>query len=320
MFEYVLFLFSVVLFFILIRETIIDIKTMYVPDNITFALYTTAVLFLLGSWITTGSLQTVKEGFFGFLLGFGVPFAISFLSYIIRLAIYKAQKRKDVPEESSPLPQQEPVNQTKSSSSKQRKTKRIIYWILCLLFVAGVSFSQTLIPSSLYLGISLLAWGMAVFSYEKTKNINFPLYIAGVALMVLALIVKKEPHYILLTIGAVGLEWLLARLYRRFYKIEEESDDAKSGEEAIEGGIGGGDILIFGALGLMFGIKGVIMILIYSVFCQFLVIFSYFILSKEKVAFGYAPFVPGIALGVYCYTMGFDLLNIQQVLSFFWGV
>ena len=95
MFEYIFYAFSIIIFFILVRETIIDIKTMYVPDNITFAIYTTSVVFLVISWFATNSFHIIKDGIFGFLLGFGVPFTISFTSYIIQSLIYKRQKNRE---------------------------------------------------------------------------------------------------------------------------------------------------------------------------------------------------------------------------------
>ena len=113
---------------------------------------------------------------------------------------------------------------------------------------------------------------------------------------------------------------VLARLFRKFYKIEPDvPTESDSEEEGLEGGIGGGDILIFGALGLMFGLKGIIIILLYALFSQLLVILSYALLSSEKSFAGHIPFVPGIAIGTYLYIMGFDLLNLQQILLFFWG-
>lgn len=95
MFEYIIYAFSIIIFFILVRETIIDIKTMYVPDNITFAIYTASVVFLVISWFATNSFHIIKDGIFGFLLGFGVPFTISFTSYIIQSLIYKRQKNRE---------------------------------------------------------------------------------------------------------------------------------------------------------------------------------------------------------------------------------
>lgn len=323
MLDYLFFLFAIVVFLVLVRETIIDIKTMYVPDNITFSIYTASFLFLISSLLITKSWDTVLDGVFGFLLGFGVPFLISFVSYIIRLASHKMQKKNQPSsgaEDVFPVSVPQTEDKKPASSQKRKIYRRTVYWIFCLFFIIAVSFIQSAVPQMLFLGIGILTLVAAVFSYEKTKKIEFPLYAASAGLLVLALAVKNEPAYLLLFAGAIVAEWILARVYRRFYKIETEADEEDTADDAVEGGIGGGDILIFGALGLMFGVKGIITILLYSVFLQLLVIVSYFILAEDKNAFGYAPFVPGIALGTYFYIMGFDLLNISQALSFFWGV
>jgi len=333
---YIFYIFSVIIFFILVRETIIDIKTMYVPDNITFAIYTTSVAFLIISWFTTQSFQTIKNGILGFLLGFGVPFTISLLSYIIQLVIYKAQKRRGEKqriesniqtteiEKSSTIKKKENniIDVTKEDNIFKRRwiIKRIFYWIFCLCSIYFLSTIQTAIPKSIYLGIGISILIVIIVFYEKTKKIEIPIYLVAFGMIIMALPAKKNPIFILLTAAAIIIELILAKVFYRFYKIEtdtiltEEYDN--EGEREIEGGIGGGDILIFGALGLMFGAKGIITILLYALFSQLLIIFSYALLSQKKSPFSHIPFVPGITIGVYLYIMGFDFLNIQQILAF----
>lgn len=330
---YIFYIFAVITFFILVRETIIDIKTMYVPDNITIAIYTTSVIFLTVSWFTTHSFAMIKDGLFGFLLGFGVPFAISLFSYLLQLLAYKSQKKKDknynksvestkIEIQTTDKKEDETINPISkdTNTSKRCIIRRIIYWIFCFVFLFILSITQSSIPLLVYLGVGTLFLITIIISYEKTKKIEFPIYLAAICVLVMALCIKRDTTLISLTAGAMVVELILARIFKRFYKIETdtpnsfEEDEEKDG---IEGGIGGGDILIFGALGLMFGLKGIILILLYALFSQLLIIVSYAILSSGKSFAGHVPFVPGIAIGTYLYIMGFDLLNFQQILSFF---
>jgi Flp pilus assembly protein protease CpaA len=331
--EYIFYIFSIMIFFILVRETIIDIKTMYVPDNITFAIYTASVMFLVVSWFTTNSFNIIKDGLFGFLLGFGVPFVISLSSYLIQLFVYKNQKKKGENQcqsikttEIQAIAEKEDksINTTINDTniSKKMPVKRIFYWLCCFVFLFIISAIQTMMPQFTYLSIGVPLLIALIISYEKTKKIEFPIYLAAIGILVLALYAKKDIVLIPLTIVAIVAELILAQVFQKFYKIEIDvpTEEDNSENENIEGGIGGGDILIFGALGLMFGLKGVITILLYSLFSQLLIILSYALLSSEKSFARHIPFVPGIVIGTYLYVMGFDLLNLQQILSLLWRV
>lgn len=337
MIEYVFFIFAVTIFLILVRESIIDIKTMYVPDNITFALYTTALVFLGASWFLTRSFDTIKGGILGFLLGFGVPFAISFVSYIVKLVIYKSQRKKENDSEATSFTANKEENQNNGNpvtlenykdvvtdapnTPKKGMYKRILYWLLCFGFLLAITFTQTTLSAPVFFGIGLTTLLAVIVTYEKFQKIDIPIYLTAIGILSIALVIKNDFMFISLTLGAFIFEWILARLFHRFYKIEDVTQTNETdSEDEVEGGIGGGDILVFGALGLMFGVKGIIAILSYSLFSQLLIILSYFVLSKEKSPVGYVPFVPGITIGVYFYIMGFDLFNIQEMLSLFLGV
>lgn len=328
--EYMFYIFSVIVFFILVRESIIDIKTMYVPDNITFAIYTTSILFLAFSWFTTDSFQIIKDGFFGFLLGFGVPFIISFCSYIIQLFFHKRQKKDKqcqtvITTEKQITFKKENKENTNTSIENinipsKWPIKRILYWFFCFILLFVTSAVQTIMPQLTYLSIGISFLIAIIISYEKTKKIDYPIYLTAIGMLVMALWAKKNIVLLPLTIGAMLIEMVLAKIFQRFYKIEPETVPDNNSQENIEGGIGGGDILIFGALGLMFGLKGIIVILLYSLFSQLLVILSYAFLSPDKSFTEHIPFVPGIAIGTYLYIMGFDILNFQQIFLLFLGV
>jgi len=79
--------FFIIIFLILVRESIIDIETMYVPDNITFALYSTSIVFIISRFIYNHSFKNVFDSILGFLFGFGVPFMIALASYFIQKLI-----------------------------------------------------------------------------------------------------------------------------------------------------------------------------------------------------------------------------------------
>lgn len=322
--EYVLYFFAVIVFFILIRETIIDIKTMYVPDNITYAIYSIAMLFWLVSWIATGSFQTIKAGIGGFLCGFGIPFAISYLAYLIakfrRYLKRKKQGQTEMTQEESDSQEVAEImaeQENSTVSPRVYRMKQILFWLFCYGFVALISFKQSVLPTYLFLSVSFVALTAGFLLFQKTKKIDYPIYCVGLSLLIIFLLIKKEPYLLLIAVAAILFEWILARLFKRYYKIEEEEEED---EEAIEGGIGGGDILIFGALGLIYGVSGIITILIYAVFAQLFVILAYMLLSKNKNAFGHVPFVPGIAIGFFIFAMGLDFIGFQEVLFFLWGV
>jgi len=145
--------------------------------------------------------------------------------------------------------------------------------------------------------IGLLSLTSSIIVFVKNKEVKYPIYIISLGLLAILVILSGDYYIFLLIAFAFIAELVIAKIFKRFYKIEEEEDDEDTN---IAPGIGGGDIFIFGALGLMFGLKGIITIFIYSTISQLLVIFSYKMITSNKTS-QFLPFVPGITIGVYVY-------------------
>ena len=285
------FVFSIIIFLILVRESIIDIETMYVPDNITFALYSTSIVFIISRFIYNHSFKNVFDSILGFLFGFGVPFMIALASYFIQKLIRgKSEKSNNTLSTST---NGENVKIKTFNPPKKINAlfiKRCIFVALCIVGLCMLKNTPSII-------IGLLSLTSSIIVFAKNKEVKYPIYIISLGLLAILVILSGDYYIFLLIAFAFIAEFVIAKIFKRFYKIEEEEDDEDTN---IAPGIGGGDIFIFGALGLMFGLKGIITIFIYSTISQLLVIFSYKMITSNKTS-QFLPFVPGITIGVYVY-------------------
>ena len=283
--------FFIIIFLILVRESIIDIETMYVPDNITFALYSTSIVFIISRFIYNHSFKNVFDSILGFLFGFGVPFMIALVSYFIQKLIRgKSEKSNNTLSTST---NGENVKIKTFNPPKKINAlfiKRCIFVALCIVGLCMLENTPSII-------IGLLSLTSSIIVFAKNKEVKYPIYIISLGLLAILVILSGDYYIFLLIAFAFIAELVIAKIFKRFYKIEEEEDDEDTN---IAPGIGGGDIFIFGALGLMFGLKGIITIFIYSTISQLLVIFSYKMITSNKTS-QFLPFVPGITIGVYVY-------------------
>lgn len=282
--------FSIIIFLILVRESIIDIETMYVPDNITFALYSTSIVFIISKFIYNHSFKNVFDSILGFLFGFGVPFMIALASYLIQKLIRGKSEKSN--EALSTSTNGENVKTKTFNPPKKINAlfiKRCIFVALC---IAGLCMLKNT-PSIIVGFLSLIS---SIIVFVKNKEVKYPIYIISLGLLSILVILSGDYYIFLLIAFAFIAEFIIAKIFKRFYKIEEDDDE----DTDITPGIGGGDIFIFGALGLMFGLKGIITIFIYSTISQLLVIFSYKMITSNKTS-QFLPFVPGITIGVYVY-------------------
>ena len=282
--------FSIIIFLILVRESIIDIETMYVPDNITFALYSTSIVFIISKFIYNHSFKNVFDSILGFLFGFGVPFMIALVSYFIqKLMRGKSEKSNNTLSTST---NGENVKIKTFNPPKKINAlfiKRCIFVALCIVGLCMLKNTPSII-------IGLLSLTSSIIVFAKNKEVKYPIYIISLGLLAILVILSGDYYIFLLIAFAFIAEFVIAKIFKRFYKIEEDDDE----DTNIAPGIGGGDIFIFGALGLMFGLKGIITIFIYSTISQLLVIFSYKMITSNKTS-QFLPFVPGITIGVYVY-------------------
>lgn len=267
---YIIFLFcSLSLFFVLVRGSVIDLETEYVPDNIVIGSYIFSLLYVLLNSIINKNVDSVKTGIIGFIVAFGIPYVLSTIVYYYKYFTWKYyNKGKELPIlEENELTENPPIS---------KKLYKTLYIIGCVLIVL-----------------------IGVF----TKN------------------------YLIIILGLISLmvELLLGKLLKRFcvikfnYAEEKFKEDSieKEIEDDLDTGVGGGDIIIFGAIGIMFGALGFIITLIYSIIAQAIVILIYSLIKKINPFEYPIPFLPGIALGVLIYSCGLDqyLLNFFNLIS-----
>lgn len=298
MFNSVYFMFSIIVFLILVRECIIDIETLYVPDNITFALYSTSIVFLVFSVLESCSFSYVIRGGLGFLAGFGLPFSISFLFYLFNKFINKNSKEKDNTNNNSSVT----INKDKISP-KTLIFKKMFFLIVCVFISIAFSSFYDFRKGLTILIIEMFILAGIFISLKQTKKIKYPIYIVATGLLLIICVLSKSFVLSFMIIFAAIIEILVSRIFKGYYKIEYDSEE----DETVGFGIGGGDILIFGGLGLMFGFQGVITIFIYSTISQLFVMFAYKMFSRKKSISNQLPFVPGIALGFYIYVISLFL-------------
>lgn len=159
-----------------------------------------------------------------------------------------------------------------------------------------------------------------------SKNLYSSLYSIG-SIMIFTFGLLQHNIYIIY-VGTLALifEIVLFSILKPFFKIDYDFSKAKDmpkelieQEEEVIGGIGFGDIILFGALGIMFGVSGFITIFLYSAICQIFVIVLYSIIKKVNPFNNPIPFIPGITLGLFIYIAGLDqyLLNFSNLFVLF---
>lgn len=317
--------FTFIMFFILIRESIIDIKTQFVSDNITIAAYATSITYVIVNMAMNHSLNPLKQGGLGFIVGFGCPFALSYITYLIQKIKYKAYKKKL--EKSGLKPEEIETEAIIYESQTLRKIKKYIYYTLCVAFVIFIAIvGRSYIPTMITIPLGLLTVISSIIIYNKTKKIDGVFYILAFVMTAILTIFLKVGVNPLYAIIGFSIEYALYFLFKRFDNLEEllkeekeELEKMESEEEAIYGGIGGGDIMLFGALGLMYGPTLIVLILLYSCFAQMLVIISYYLLLDKNDFASHIPFVPGITLATFLVVNGFDFCNIKILIMLLSG-
>lgn len=159
------------------------------------------------------------------------------------------------------------------------------------------------------------------------KNFYITIYSIAFALLVIISLISKK--YFLISIGflALFIELILGKLLKRFYVIEynHAEDQMNKNEEKIENeieddleiGIGDGDIILFGAIGLIFSIVGFLISFIYAVFAHMIIIVLFSIIKRVNPFKYNIPFVPALSIGVLIFTTGFDkyLFNFLNMIN-----
>lgn len=162
---------------------------------------------------------------------------------------------------------------------------------------------------------------------------SFYIFIYSISVVLLVVISIISKRYYLLGIGLVSLclEFILSKLLKRFYVIEynhaenqmnknkEEYSIEEIMEDELDVGIGDGDIILFGAMGIMFSVVGFLISFIYAVFAHILIIIIFSIVKRINPFKYQIPFIPALSIGVLIFTTGFDqyLFNFIQLVNNF---
>lgn len=277
-FVYILFvLFGLCLYFIFTRGSVIDLKTQYVPNNIVIGVYLISISFVILSSICLKSFTPIKNGFYGFLISFIIPYAFVNGVYYLRFFSLKRKfKKKGIEVEI------EKEDVLKENPKIDKKFYFIIYSISFLLL----------------LGIS---------------------------------IISKRYYLIGIGILALILELFLGILLKKFYVIEynhaedqmnknnKEETTEEIIEEDLEVGLGDGDIILFGSMGIMFSVMGFLISFIYAVFAHMIIIVLFSLIKRINPFKYQIPFIPALSVGILVFTTGFDkyLFNFIQMINNF---
>lgn len=270
------------LFFrILLAASIIDIKTMFVPLSVIFPLYGISALHM----IYTGSYASSLLGLF-----------IGVVPLLLLSLISKKHETEEI---------------TLKSTSSSKKYRPIIF-VLALIF------------------------GLILFKEIKADFIQY-LIIVGIIILFPKLVKLKKTSpffYFVNTLGFLSflimidiynielIHWILAVLFSEFLNIiitmfddteklvQEEKEIMKNGG-AVYGGIGGGDIYLFGAIGLLVGFKALMITLFFSGIFHILFALIYFLYTGNKQRA--LPFIPAITFG-FIYTFShIDFFSIKNL-------
>lgn len=254
------------LLFTMIRGSVIDLKTEYVPDNIIISAYFFSITYVIGSCIIQKNFSNLKIGLLGFFVSFIIPWILMSITFYYRCIVWKIEnKGKKMPKFEENLLEKNP---------DIKRKEFIIFYIL---------------------GIA----GTFIITFITKRYVIIPLVIVGLI-----------------------IELIVGRLLKRFYVIKEDYtinkyNECKTEEEELEdylyGGIGGGDIILFGAIGILFGSVGFIITMIYSIFSHIIILIIYSVIKKINPFKYPIPFLPALASGILLYSFGMD----QHLFNFF---
>lgn len=278
-FYYLSFLYFVLLiFFILIRASIIDLKTMFVPLNIIISIYFVAILsvFVLGNYASS---------LLGLLVG-TIPLTI--ISFLLR---------RHVTEEIA-----------LDENYDTKKFRPILY---LLFFLIGIVIFSTSIDK----GLIYFVGSMIIFFVLKHVSSSLKTFFNLIGILSCLILFEFNGGLIVLLPAALLSEWIINILLKKFDDtdklVKEEKEIMKKGGD-VYGAIGFGDILIFGAIGLFVGVRSLIPILFLSGVFHLLFALVYFLYTGNRQKS--LPFIPGIAFGVIYFFSSVDLFEIKNLL------
>lgn len=334
-------------YFLLVRENKIDIKIEYVPNNIIFQAYITSITFVICYSLMLKSFTPVKNGLISFLVVFCFALVEVCVGYIQALLRRKRRLKKGNNIELDTSEKVEIVIEKKESAfsiflSKYQKQIFFAYGLLISLVIALFQKYLHFILAFLILAIpftlSLLIYDKTKIKHKKSDNAFEVMGIAFALLLIFTrLLARPEITKDLLILEitalilAIIVEFILGSyMHCLFYEegdiLTDEYGFALSEEEQpkpenptinddVEFSIGGGDLFIFGAMGIMTGTLGLIEIFINTAFVQFFCLMpGFYILNKGKKAL---PLVPAISIGYIMYFLDCNIINITSLLQSF---
>lgn len=128
---------------------------------------------------------------------------------------------------------------------------------------------------------------------------------------------------------AIIIELVVNHCLKKFYVIKCDytenkyiDDNEKSISDKIERdlefGVGSGDILLFGAIGIMLSPLGFLIAFIYAAFAQLIIVIILSIIKKINPLGNYSfPFIPALSIGTLLYATGCDqyLINLMGIIT-----
>lgn len=150
------------------------------------------------------------------------------------------------------------------------------------------------------------------------KKFYITIYLISIILLIIISIISKRHYLIGIGLATLCIELLLGKLLNKFYVIEynhaedqilrnnTEKDMKQEIEDSLEVGLGDGDIILFGSMGIMFSITGFLISFIYAIFAHIIIIILYSFIKKINPFKYRIPFIPALSIGVLIFVTGFD--------------
>lgn len=330
--------FMLLFFFVLLRESIIDFKIEYVPNNIIIETYLVAGTFLIIYSILNKSFTPLLNGVITFGLVFLAALFIAVVGYI-QAKIAEKRSRKKGEEKVIEIDISESKEENKKIKKQLKEHTKIILLACYGAAIASViglfqKYYSPLFVTSILVFIFLLSCAI----YWKSKNIDSAVYCFGFGLVFCFALTKiftqkgfqKDilPELIIAIVLSFVLELILNKIFKQFYETGGQLVDEKGfllpldqqPQEIVEDSkvtfaIGGGDMILFGGMALIVGLEGLLTIFVNSSFVFFALMIGFAILKRENLKV--LPFVPSIAIGYIMYFSGFNILNLSILMSQF---
>lgn len=150
--------------------------------------------------------------------------------------------------------------------------------------------------------------------YNK-KILNLLKLLGIILIFSFCLYMKLKIKFILISFVFI---LILCNIFKKENLTEKEIKENFKNEEHIKLEIiGYGDVLILTLLTSIYGLKGFIVILIYSCYIQIIVIILYYFFSKQNNQYKCTPFIIGICFGFFMYIMKFNILELYELVNLF---